>query len=66
MRRSLQSLDEHTPGALAHELSKLDRANDHDLFTAVDRDMLRPLVLRPPDDLAESGLGVLQLPPPGA
>src|SRR5712691_11815744 len=39
----------------------LDGQDDHRLL-AVDGHALRPLGLRAPDDLAEAGLGVLQLP----
>jgi hypothetical protein len=64
MRRLLHRFHERLSGALTRKLSKVVRADDHDLFASVNGHVLWPFLLRASDHFAESGFGVLQLPPP--
>ena len=64
MRRSLQRIDEGLPTPLAREPVKVVCSDDYYFFTAVHGYVLRPFLLRASHDLAESRLGLLQLPLP--
>jgi hypothetical protein len=64
MRRSLQRVDEGLPTPLAGKPVKVVCSDDHDFFTAVHGHVLRSFLFRASHDLAESRLGLLQLPLP--
>ena len=64
MRRNLQRIDEGLPTPLAREPVKVVCSDDYDFFTTVHRHVLRPFLFRASHDLAESRLGLLQLPLP--
>jgi hypothetical protein len=64
MRRTLQGIDEGLPAPLAREPVKVVCSDDHHFFTAMHGDVLRPFLFRASHDLAESRLGLLQLPLP--
>ena len=64
MRRSLQRIDEGLSTPLAREPAKVVCSDHHDFFTAVHGHVLRPFLFRASHDLAESRIGLLQLPLP--
>ena len=62
MRRRLQSVDQHLPGAPAFLAVKLVRVDDHDSIAPVQRDVLRPVTVRQAHEFTETRLRVLQAP----
>jgi hypothetical protein len=65
MWRALHRIDERLSGAVAGEPAEVVGGDYDHLLAAVYGDVLRPLVLRAPYDLAESSLCLLELPPSG-
>jgi len=64
MRRRPHRIDQGLPTPIARQPAKVVSTDDHDLFAAVDRHVLRPFLFRASYDLAELGFGLLQLPVP--
>ena len=61
-RRILEQLDEGLARSLPFRAPVLLHGDDDDFLTTMHRDVLRPLGLRFPNDLAEASFRVLQCP----